>query len=1386
MSTIPSDDRTSHTRRLVEAAREAWIKRLIDPSRGNALLFFRDLKVGMLELPHAGVAVAELLAGGRVDLAELRRALPNAKPEALARSLQTVRTKAVSNKEEKGVETLQLALGMAGWPALDGGKPYNAPVLLVPLAIESRGQGGLDLVLHVAGEPRLNPVLLHVLHEDYALEIDGEALVEACSTEDEEGDWAVDPTTLFQQLVAAARPNIAEFQVTPRALVANFHFARMSMVEDLRQHADQLAASPMIAAIAGDVDARQQLGRMDAAWEPRHDQRQPGEDYHVLLADSSQQAAIEVAEQGQSLVVQGPPGTGKSQTIANLIAQSVATGKRVLFVAEKRAALDAVIKRLSYKDVGLGHLVLDLHGAAVSRKQVMASLKLSLELVGASTPPKGADALHREFEERRRELNDHARRMNTALAPLGKSPLLILGALLRSPGGARTDLRLGAQAWTSLGAESLRALRATMEAVAMRPQLHLGTSSSPWNQARLATSSEAEQALATSRALLQEALPRLRRVLVAAAGDAGIAVPTTLVAALELAQVLEEAGRLHASLDPRVHDSDPDALVRALAPARKGWLGRTMAALFDGEYRRARKAMRALVRGAPRSAGEVLGLAEQAARHGARWRVLSPMGAPPAPSSSSAELLAAAEQVARECASLRALVPDLAPDAEPLEVLEAKLRALRDDAATAFEIPEVRRNQELLRSHGCGELLEELRAQAVPADLHVARFEHLVHSTALEAAYAAEPKLASFRGATHQDVVRRFRALDHERLQLAAKRVRRLHAESVIAAMNEHPDEAQLVRKEASKKARHKPLRKLLDEAPHVLTRLAPCWVASPLSVSQLLAASNDHFDLVVFDEGSQIPPEDAVPALYRARQVVAAGDQHQMPPTHFFATAVDADDMGADDADNALARRAEESIAGFESLLASLESFLPNRLLAWHYRSEDERLITYSNAEVYSKRLVTFPGARSHKAIEHVLVPHDPALGGQEGSASREVERVVELVLAHARTRPHESLGVITMGIKHANRVQAAIDKRVQELARTEPDLRAFFDLARDERFFVKNLETVQGDERDAIILTIGYGKDASGNLPLRFGPLLQDAGYRRLNVAITRAKRRMCVVSSFAAEELDLKKSGARGLSMLKGYLQYAQSGGERLAANERADEHELNEFECDIRDVLEARGLHLRAQYGASRFRIDLVAMHPQRLGQPILAIECDGASYHSSATARDRDRLRQHHLERLGWTFHRIWSTDWFRDREAELAALLRAYEEAIRRADLAHASALKPPNPPPPIHQDAPTPTPPVTPTIAHPTAPPAPQPAQVAESPSRTLPRPRLPHADSIDDYTRAHLVALLHWIASDGLLRTNEELMRVAREELGFEKMGSRIRRRLEEAVEAWRSSGR
>src|SRR5262249_13669678 len=230
------------------------------------------------------------------------------------------------------------------------------------------------------------------------------------------------------------------------------------------------------------------------------------------------------------------------------------------------------------------------------------------------------------------------------------------------------------------------------------------------------------------------------------------------------------------------------------------------------------------------------------------------------------------------------------------------------------------------------------------------------------------------------------------------------------------------------------------------------------------------------------------------------------------------------------------------------------------------------------------------------------------------------------------------------------------------------FFSLDREERFFVKNLETVQGDERDAIILSIGYGKSSNGDLPHRFGPLTQDVGYRRLNVAVTRAKRRMCVISSFSHDEIDLDRSGNRGVQLLKAYLEYAMGSGRRLPDEERAGEVPLNPFEADVRDALEARGIKTRPQFGASRYRIDLVAMHPTRPGRPVLAIECDGASYHSSATARDRDRLRQAHLHQLGWRFLRIWSTDWFYSREQETERALAAYQEAVRLADLMDADA----------------------------------------------------------------------------------------------------------------------
>jgi very-short-patch-repair endonuclease len=367
-----------------------------------------------------------------------------------------------------------------------------------------------------------------------------------------------------------------------------------------------------------------------------------------------------------------------------------------------------------------------------------------------------------------------------------------------------------------------------------------------------------------------------------------------------------------------------------------------------------------------------------------------------------------------------------------------------------------------------------------------------------------------------------------------------------------------------------------------------------------------------------------------------------------------------------------------------------------------------------------------------------------------------VRQVLLHAKTRPNESLGVITMGIKHANRIQAALDRALD----LRPDLSDFFALDREERFFVKNLETVQGDERDAIILSIGYGKAANGDLPHRFGPLTQEAGHRRLNVAVTRAKRRMCVISSFSHHEVDLNRSGSRGVQLIKAYLEYAASGGRRLPEEEEAGAVVLNAFEADVRDALEARGIITRPQFGASRYRIDLVAMHPQRPGRPVLAIECDGASYHSSATARDRDRLRQAHLQRLGWHFHRIWSTDWFYNREQETERAVSAWQEAVGRADLLDADAA----PTPALGRIEPVPQVPQQPVAR-----------QRGSQPLVTV-------RETIDQYSDQELRQIAEWIASDGLLRTDEELIHEMFGMLPFQRMGGRIRERLKEVAEVIR----
>lgn len=1360
------------TRGIVDAARKVWIRRLIDPSRTNSLLYYRELKVGTLDLTAATDAVERLLAGGKLaveslvpagGLAEFRDPVARARAEAEAcqkvrHALVALQRKALSNIEEKGIETLHLAIGMATWPAADGGRPYDAPVLLLPARIEARGRAGDALRLALGGDPQLNPVLVHVLEANYAIHVDVPALLGECSTEDEAGQWRIDPEGVFARVERAAK-TVRQFEVTRRAILANFQFAKMAMVEDLKRNGDTIASSDIVAAVAGHADSRQRLAQAVVDIEPAQlDERPASDDYLVLDADSTQHRAIVLVSQGQNGIVQGPPGTGKSQTISNLIAQSVAEGRRVLFVAEKRAALDAVIKRLNAPDVGLGHLVLDLHGAAVSRKDVMERLARALQQIRNAVPADGAAAIHREFEARRRELNEHARRVNERRQPTGLSVNRMLGKLLQLPAAARSKLRLRGEVLGALTGARADEVRQCLLEGAANPTLLLGTDRSPWNNADITDGRRAQEARDLAARAAYELWPQFERLLERAVHRLGVRPPESLDESAALLALLRDLRRVRERYPAEIFAARPGELARALGPATGGRLTRAWAFASNAAYRAARKQLIGL-RAGPAAAAALREEALAAQDVLDRWRALGAQSEPPREIGDEAPLADALSALSDATQALGAIVAWGPFGAMPFIETAARLSALAGDERTPYRLPSVHAVRARLREAGLAGLLEDLREQEVTPAHWAERFEYVWLYSALEDALASDGRLAAFSGRTHENVVRKFVELDRERIRLAAARVRRLHAERAIEAMNRHFDQANLVRAEANKKSRHIPVRELLARAPDVLTRIAPCWVASPLSVSQLLDGDRRHFDIVVFDEASQILQEEAIPALYRAKQVVVAGDRHQLPPTTFFATAVDGEDvLGAEDGDarDAMAT-ASGAVGGFESLLDTLDAFLPSWLLEWHYRSDDERLIAFSNAHIYEGRLVTFPSAHGQEAVRHVLVAHDPSLGAQEESASREVEEVVRQVLLHAQTRPHETLGVITMGIKHANRIQAELDRALD--ART--GLEDFFAWDRDERFFVKNLETVQGDERDAIILSVGYGKAANGDLPHRFGPLTQDVGYRRLNVAVTRARRRMCVVSSFAYDEIDINRSGSRGVGLLKAYLEYAARGGAWLPEEARAGETALNAFEADVRDALEMRGMRTRPQFGASRLRIDLVAMHPQKAGRPVLAIECDGASYHSGATARDRDRLRQAHLERLGWQFHRVWSTDWFHSREQETERVLAAYEDAVRAADL----------------QDAAVAGPSADPDGAR-LAPAAPQ-QPIAR---RCGPRPRVPNRATIAEYRERELRQLVEWIQSDGLLRTDEELIRDVFEELPFERLGSQIRDRLHDAVRSTR----
>lgn len=1224
----------------VAAAVKSWQRTLVDLGGRNTLLWYRDLPSGTLDLTtaHPG-GVSMLLAGGKTRLSDLFRE-PAALEDARRRA-KAIRAKALELREERGIAAGFLAVGMATWSVPRAARPPASPVLLRACVLRPTGAAQEDFEVDLGPEVEFNPVLREYLRSEQGIEVEADSLADLAHVGN-----TFDPYPSYALLERECR-QVPDFAIAPRLVLGTFSYAKLPMVADLALQGSALADHDVVAALAGDESALTALRMRLPDPQPDPD---PEHEHLVLDADSTQQAAIDAVLAGAHLVIKGPPGTGKSQTIANLIAALAAEGKSTLFVAEKRAAIDAVLGRLDR--LGLADLVLDAYDGTTNKRAMAQQFAKSLDHALEQLPPTPDDkpAL---LEARRKPLVEHIEALHGIRQPWGVSAhdvQVAMAELAARPTPPTSHVRLRGPVVRELSrAKAVELGRRLRDAVGLGAWTPDGDD--PWYGARITTIEEASQAHDITSRLSTTELTELGEHLNLILAESKVPEANSIEDWTHALQTMEQVRETLEVFRPEVFDIPLTEHIAATATRQwrddhdlpMGWLSR---------WKVRRQARRLLRPGRPPAdLHAALVLASEQRTH---WFALVGGGGRPEISPRLDEGLALLAHVGSELDWLSQRLPATTSGdlmGMPLGELRTTLAALAAAPERLAVLPQVTSTLDNLKSSGLGEVIDDLAERGVPTDAVISEVEHVWWASVAQEITLRDPRYGAHDGSGLRRAVEEYVAADHAHISATVARVRAAVARNVREILADSPAQEALVRAEAGKARRHKPLRDLLPQASAALTAIKPCWAMSPLVVASTLPPGR-HFDVVIFDEASQVQPAQSISAISRGRQVVVAGDERQLPPTNFFTVVSDDDSEPTD----------EPLTEGFESVLDVLAAALPTRKLMWHYRSRDERLIAFANQTMYDGSLMTFPGTAIESAVRFEPVDGVAVLQTGEDaieSTDAEVTRVVELVLEHARTRPDESLGVIALGIKHATRLEEA----VTEALKGAKDVADLFAEDREERFFVKNLERVQGDERDAIILSVGYGKTPHGRVLHRFGPLNIEGGERRLNVAMTRARVRMTVVSALRAQDLDPSRLKAKGAIMLRDFLAYVESGAAALpgAARAAASGSVGDPLLHDLAERLRRERLVVHEDFGTAEHRIDLAIEDPHHRGRVLVAVETDGPRYAALHSTRDRDRLRPEQLERLGWKHVRIWSTDLFRDPAREIARVMRVARDDERVA-----------------------------------------------------------------------------------------------------------------------------
>lgn len=1368
---------------------DQWTERLLDLTLNNRLLNFKDSQknyipvlapsIGKVEDIMAAGKALQFLPGSGQSKGGAARGQSVLTEEALNQSLlsdleslrlrsgldedshfkkiYSIADEAKKAIEETGSNKLYLAVGVLNWRSQKKpGAVIRAPILLVPIEIKRKSALDTYTIRKLEEETVINSSLIEMLKSDFGMEVPGLSPL----PEDDSGVDVAKVLGIFRHAVR----DMKDWEVKEELWVGLYSFAKYLLWKDLTSRSEQLKGNRVVRHLI--ENSKQTFPASSDTLEPSalDNTFKPSEIMVTRSADSSQLSAVMAAAAGHDFVLEGPPGTGKSQTITNIIAQCLYAGKRVLFVAEKRAALEVVHKRL--KEDGLAGFCLELHSNKIETGKVFAQFEDTAKLAALRQPSSWqhqADSL----KAVRDKLNEYVVSLHKQ-SPSGLSAYDCVAYIIPRKKLLSPEIKFEG-ALLEMSKQSLEELRAEFANLQRAHEL-VGTpckhplslcEQDDWginpeaeffplidrlcNAARRVQTAADRFAAASQVTINDKRAQSLRSyrnlaqmVLEPVSAGPGLLHPRWAETSAWLDRMANQADeRITISRTFEAYDADKlseldvpqiteewDTSFSKIQPFRWfkqfGIRGRLSATHLQHEKPAGMDVSPLL-----RAAARLRDLRMKAERDddfgksalGSQWnerkpdpqKIIEAKNWAARWNSHAASISEAGStkdeefrKLGRE--SLVAGRDGIQVDSErskaikefidSIDELQSRLESFVErtkishkvfndspdlpakvvDIAMSIKVglTETRnwsiwqRTRAKCLGLGIRTFIAYVETKA-PAELPsiAESFETNFRSELFNQLVGRSPALRTFTGNEHQANIELFCQKDKDFTELS----RQIVAATLAARIPSSADKSELggefgrLMKEVGKKTRRKAVRQLISEHPNAIGRVKPCFLMSPLSVAQFLDANTQAFDLVVFDEASQIQVWDSIGAIARGKQLIVVGDPHQLPPTSFFTAKGEGDDTPNEDG----------SIvdADEESILDELRSFqLRERSLKWHYRSKQEGLIAFSNRTYYKNGLLTFPSSNTGSfGVTLRYLPNAVYDKGETSTNPIEAKSLVDEFLRRIKTKAGAKLsyGIVTFSLPQ----REVVLKYLEEARRSHPEIEEHFSEkcpVDGEPVFVKNLESVQGDERDVILFSICYGPDKDGKVSHNFGPLTQTGGHRRLNVAITRAKHEAIVFTCMKSEQIDLERTSATGVRDLKGFLEFAERGNLRTASLSSTKQALTTKgLEGLIAQRLESEGYHIRTGIGMSNYRIDIGVVHPKDPSKFVLGIECDGDSYQRAETARDRDSLRGGILYTLGWRLHRVWSMDWWHNPDKEFDRIKEAIRTATEAEDVRSAT-----------------------------------------------------------------------------------------------------------------------